>query len=357
MLKLLFLLLITPILLGKSIKSIIKPSCFESAGIYFSLGFIVMVAEFALVCYPATYVDIPFHIVCHIIGIIYVVECLTIICWLYLTKQINPKSFFNKKALTSWLRSPSFWIMVIICGFQIIRLLMSGPAEMRDSKTYSALIVDVLQSNQLFRIKPENGFPIASILDMDLKYSLSPWYPFIAMLAKFSVLHPLIITNTILPPYLLFLHYIMIYSLGILLFDRVKKIAFLFTALCAFIYEISLYCHTPTMIKLVWPVWGKGVLSMLTVPAILILYILLVSEPSKAQWKRFLPILFLIVVAGCSMSTMAALVLPLELGLLGVIWTVRNRSAGYLCGSIISSVPAVLYIAMYYYFSYLQNLR
>lgn len=356
MLQLVCLLIIVPALLGCFIKGLIKSNRPGFSLFFFALGFIVMVGEFALICYPATFLTVPFHTVCYIIYGIYIIECLAILIWMIIMGKYH-KKLLSKETIRTWIHSPAFWMMFVICSFQIFRLLIAEPSGMRDSKSYGALIIDILQSDRLFLISPENGFPLNSVLDMTLKYSLSPWYAFISMLAKASRIHPLIISNTLLPGYLLLIHYIILYALGIYIFDRNSTNARLFTALCAFIYEVTLYCHTPTMIKLVWPLWGKGALSMTVVPALLVFFMLYIERTSQTSGFRYMIIFIIMVIAGCSMSTMAALELPLELGILGLIWTVRHRSARPLVNNIICCTPAVLYIGVYYYLSYLQNLR
>ena len=350
MLQLVFLLLIAPAIIGTFIKSLVKRSNSVYSAFFFSLGFLIMVAEFALMCYPAIYLDAPFHRVCQLACGVYLFESSIILLWLILDKQINIVKK-NKRSIATWIRSPVFWAMLFICGFQIIRLFVCETAEIRDSKSYSALIIDILQSDHLFRINSENGFPLASILDTHIKFILSPWYPFIAMLAYISRLHPLIVHNTVLPGYLLMLAYFFIYSLGYMLFEKNENHAFQFTAICAFIYELTLYRHTPTLIKLVWPVWGKGVLSMTVIPAVFVLFILYAEEHPQTRGFRYTIVLFLLVLSGCSMSTMAAVVLPLELGLLGIVWSVRHRTLRPLLCSIVSMIPSALYAFTYYYLS------
>lgn len=349
MLSLIILLIIVPFLLGSVIKQLMKLHASGFSFLCFALGFLVMIAEFAFVCYPAIYFDIPFHVVCYITAGIYAAECLSIAIWLFFVKKPDIKGLFSKERLLSVLRSPAFWIMVIICGLQIIRLIVFEPYQMRDSKTYNALITDILQRDHLFRTYHGTGFPLESVLDMSLKYCLSAWYPFVSMLAKMSGLHPLIISNTIIPAYILYISYAILLDFGYYLFSRNYVTACYFTALCAFIREITLYCHTPTMIALVWPMWGKGVLSITVVPAVLVVYMLYVDNSSKAGTIWFCLILLLSVAAGCSMSTMGSLVLPMELSILGLIWTLRHRSVRSLLYSIIASLPAIVYLAVYYY--------
>ena len=356
MIALILLLIIVPFILSLFIKQMIRPSECDFYFFYYTLGFLVMIAEFALICYPAIFLETPFHTVCYIVCGIYLLESVSILLWLFFKKAI-PRNPLFKNRIIHLLQSPAFWIMVVFCGFQIIRLLMAQPAELRDSKSYIAMVSDILQTDQLFKTQTENGFPIKSILDTPLKCSLSPWYPFLSLLSKFSGLHPLIICSTVIPPFLLVLHYFILYSLGLILFEKQEGKPYLFVFVCAFLYEITLYCHTPTMIKLIWPMWGKGVLSMTVVPAILVLYMLYSENASHCKGWRFFVMMLLLNIAGCSMSTMAALVLPMELGLLGIIRSVRNTSVRPIVYSCVSCIPAVLYIVVYYYLSHLQSLR
>lgn len=346
------LLLIIPALLGSLIKKLLH---FDQSGyslFYFSLGFLVMVAEFALICYPAIFLKTPFHTVCSIVLSIYVSECLiSVICMMITKKALRESIMIQAKQIGSLLCSPALWSMLVLCGFQIIRLIIFAPAEMRDSKSYSPLVIDVLQSDSLFTIRPEDGFSLVSILEMPLKFCLSPWYPFQAMLAKTSNLHPLIISNTVLPAYILLISYIILFSLGFFLFEKNHAKAAMFTAACAIIQELTLFSHTPTLIKLVWPVWGKGVLSMTIIPAILVIYMLFIGKRTYKKGVWLIALLLLLTMAGCSMSTMAAVAIPLELGLLGLIWTLRNHSIRPLLYSVISCCPSVLYLIGYYYLS------
>ena len=350
---LVFTLLITPSLLGFLIKKLLKLDNLENSALCFSVGFLVMVAEFAIVCYPAVFLKTPFHVVCYVTCIIYILESITILLWLIVsyTKKLSQRRLFTNDHWLSSLRSPSFWTMTIICGIQIVRLIVLEPAEMRDSKSYGALIIDILQSDRLFTVNPEDGTLLSSFRDMPLKFSLSPWYPFQAMLARISHMHPLIINNTVLPAFILLLHYMILFSLGYHLFAKDSKKAFWFTALCAFIQEITLFCHTPTLIKLVWPAWGKGILSMTVIPAILIIYMLYTDNSSVRIARWIIVLLLLLTIAGCSMSTMAAVVIPIELGLLGLIWAIRRHSAHPLLYSILACSPSVLYLLGYYYLS------
>ena len=350
MLQIVSCLLIVPFLLGRYIEEKTRFMRFTYPVLFFVLGFLVMVAEFAIICYSAIYFHAPFHLVYYVTNGVYILESLAIFLWLLFTKRLKLQFTINN-TLVTLLKSPSFWIMIILCGSQILRLIIGEPSEMRDSKSYSALIVDILQSDQLFMINPENGFPLGSVLEMPVKFFLSTWYPFISMLSKLSGLHPLVITNSVLPGYLLLLHYFILYTLGQLLFEGKRSSAFQFTAICAFIYELTLYRHTPTLIKLVWPVWGKGALSMTVIPAVFVLFILYAKEYPQTKGLHYTIVLFLLVLSGCSMSTMAAVVLPLELGLLGVIWAVKHRSFRPLLCSMVSMIPSALYAFTYYYLS------
>ena len=357
MVQLILLLIITPFLLGCVINKLTKANSSKYYFFFFEMGFLVMVAEFSIVCYPAIVLNTPFHVVCYIVFALFAIECFAIVVFLLPSSDFLTKKREIVSKLIRWFKSPSFWFVVAVCGFQIIRLIIAEPVEMRDSNSYIALTNDILQRDQLFRTINGTGNPVSSILDLPLKFSFSPWYAFISMLGKASGFHSLVLCNTILPPYILLIHYMSLFSLGLFLFEHRIDLACLFTALCAFIYEMTLYCHTPTMIKLIWPVWGKGVLSMTIIPAILILFLLCFIDSNQPRLFWFFTFLLLLVIAGCSMSTMAAIVLPLEISILGLIWCKKRESAKTLVCCLASCVPATLYLVLYYYASVLQNLR
>lgn len=354
MIQLLFLLLVLPALLGCLIKKLLRSNIPGFSGFFFILGFLVMVSEFAIICYVAIYTDTLFHIVSRITLTVYIIESLGILFWLVMSKRsVLSLTGFKDKIITL-IHSPAFWYMAIVCTFQIVRLVVMQPYQFRDSKTYNALVIDTLQTDHLFRTFQTSGFPFASVLYMKLRFTLSPWYPFQAMLSGICKLHPLIICNTVMPAYILLLEYILLYSLGKLLFNNDRDVC-LFTALCAFVHELTLYCHTPTMINLVWPLWGKGVVSCIIVPILLILFIMY-ARNYVGNCFSFFAIVFFIGLAGCSMSPMAGLVIPLELSILGLIQTVRTRSIRPLFISIASCCPSFIYLGAYYYLSHLQQL-
>ena len=93
---------------------------------------------------------------------------------------------------------------------------------------------------------------------------------------------------------------------------------------------------------------------MTVVPAILVLYLIMIEERSRKKRICCMFVFLVITIAGCSMSTMAALELPLELCILGIVWAIRKRSAPPVLYSIISCIPSALYVAIYYYLSSLR---
>ena len=90
---------------------------------------------------------------------------------------------------------------------------------------------------------------------------------------------------------------------------------------------------------------------MTIIPAIFIIYMLYTDNSSARIAHWIIVLLLLLTIAGCSMSTMAAIVIPIELGLLGLIWAIRRRSARPLLYSILACSPSILYLLGYYYLS------
>ena len=345
---LLFLLIIAPLLLGALINMILKPEDSGFIPFYAVLGFLAMTAVFAALCYPATLLNIPFHSLCLAACLLYAAGCVIALIMLIRRRAGTKKPGGRFVAwLSSCLRSPAFWLMILICGAQILRLYYNEPYQPRDSKTYFAIINDIIGSDRLFRNAPFTGEALSSLADVKAKYLFSPWYPFIAMLAKVSGLHPLMIEGTVLPPYLLLLHYLMLYALGKWLLEGSRQRAFLFVFICAFLREISVTISTPSMIQLIWPLWGKGVFVSLVTPALLLLYMLRYQDAGYRKAGISIMII-LTVIAGCSMSTMSILIIPFELGLLGLVQAIRRRGVIPLIAAAAYCLPSLIYTGIYF---------
>ena len=355
MLGLIFLLVIAPACLGLFFKDHILSQKEGFSPFFFVMGFLTMLAQFALVCYPATYFDLPFHRVCLFVCVLYCVECLGIIIARLIKNGFPFRAKFNTEPVRALIRSPFFWIMVAICAFQIIRLFSLQPYQMRDSRVYNGLINDIVQTDRLYRKNRVTGQILESLTGARLKTLLSPWYPFLSMIAKVSGYHALIIINTVMPSYVLLMHYLVFYDLGYYLFDHKAGDACLFTALCAFLHEITLSFNAPTMILLMWPVWGKGILAVILIPAILVLYLLYLEQAGKGNSIFIFTALVLMVIAGCSVSTMASLTIPIEIGILGIIQVFRQHSIRPVLYSICACIPVGVYLSFYVYLSHLQH--
>lgn len=362
MLRLVFLLILTPTALGYLIKRLLRPDFPGFAPFYFVLGFLAMVAQFALICYPATWKDYPFHKVVIAVCVLYGIECLLALVLYVLRLRAGQADSGSagaehsltaraKSGLAAWIRSPWFWVIIVFCGVQLARLVFGMPYEPRDSKTYNAIMNDILQTDHLFRVIPKTGRLVATPLDITLKFIMSPWYAFEAALAKAGGMHPLIIANTVMPAYVVILYYVIIYHLGMFLFKRERSGACMMTAIVAILNELTINLSVQSQILLLWPEWGKGVLSRLVLPALLLLYAFYVSDEYKTSFGGLVCAGLVCSVAGCAMSTMAAIIIPMELGLLGLIWAIRRRSWGPILMSFLVCVPVFIYNVCYFLLS------
>ena len=120
------------------------------------------------------------------------------------------------------------------------------------------------------------------------------------------------------------------------------------TAICALLYEFTLNLSIQSQSMLLWPVWGKSVLARLVIPAVLLVYTLWASKAYRAATAGVICAGLICCIAGCALSTMASVVIPIELGLLGLIWAVRNRSFRPVIVSAVTCIPALVYLVCYY---------
>ena len=131
------------------------------------------------------------------------------------------KSDRIKDAL-AFMKSNKFTCIItfLLIGYQLLRCFILQTDGYRDSKTYIALINDMVETNRFFLLDDVYGYFGMSLEEVSPKYIFSGWYTFEAFLSYVSGIHPLIIVNTILPPVILLFSYLSYWILSELLFGK-----------------------------------------------------------------------------------------------------------------------------------------
>ncbi len=278
----------------------------------FPLGLMVELVLWTIVSFPIVFSGGEFS------KAVFVFLCCNIPCLIYgvvwlgkLRRSHDVKTSIKREYKSS--EQKYVWIIMLLCVFfQVGRVSLFQPSDYRDSKTYNAIVNDIVETNQFFSLYEDNGAERLEEDSVNTKILLSSWYTFEAMLSKVMNVHPLIVINTILPGYLLILHYIVAwYLIGVFIKDE-KLLKYMFIILLVLLNEVI--GDDISQILLIWPTWGKNITATIVVPLIIVLW---ENFAKKRDVKSLLGI-FLMMGAGCGASNMGIMILPIELALLTI---------------------------------------
>lgn len=241
--------------------------------------------------------DYPFDVAVKIYCLIVCIGYITVILYTSLRKQHSYHKTNSPISTNKLLCITTFCII----AYQIIRAAYFQPYEYRDSKTYIAVINDILQTNRFFLLSDSNGSVL--IEQASPKYALSGWYTFEAMISYVSGIHPLIVVNTILSPLMLLLSYISYWLLSEVLFETQYRKRLTFLLVIALLFQFL--TEDTSILFLIWPTWGKNLILSITIP----LYLFFYSTPNLGAAPRH----FLLTLTGlcaCFISTIGVILLP-----------------------------------------------
>ncbi|MBO6214471.1 MAG: hypothetical protein J6N76_02910 [Lachnospiraceae bacterium] len=332
---LVFILIIAPLSVGSLI-------CGRSKGKYLH-GFISVVGIF-FVCYIG-------YVTVSCLGIVADrwAYRLSVLGWIFVAvtvvlTAISLSVLFRKGGIRLSLpkmQPDPLWVIAILwIVFQIIRVVTMQTVEYRDDRTYIAMMGDYIYNDSIFGADTDSGEPVRDISGMNVKWLISPWYHFLAVISDFAGLHPAIIYKTILPVPLMLLTYMALYELGQELGLRGRSLhGYMLISAAAF--EALAGTFDPATGFLVWPMWGKNPAGLVVVPMILSSFLRgirygnpggsLAEEKDKHNPKRDCDkgscrreVLKLICagVAGCGMSATCMMVIPIEMAALFVAYAV-----------------------------------
>lgn len=231
---------------------------------------------------------------------------------------------------------------VITIGYQILRCMILQTGGYRDSKTYIALINDMVETNRFFLMEDVYGYFGMSLKDVSPKYIFSGWYTFEAFISYVSGLHPLIIVNTVLPPVIMLFAYMSYWVLSELFFGKNSKKRVWFLVFIALIFQFL--ADDTGVLFMIWPTWGKNLVLSISIPMYLYYYF------SKQLDKKVIyAILVLIIFFACFVSTTGVVVMPILIIGCKLYSILINRRIKLVNGLsiIVQFVPVIIYALIY----------
>lgn len=244
-------------------------------------------------------------------------------------------------------RRPTIWMCfaLVLALFHVVRVGWFQPFALSDSQTYDALIHDMAQTGVIYGQAPRTGQILSSLSEVDPRYIITSWYVYEAYIARITGVHALIVTETVIPMFILLLSYLALWMLSECFFggDMDRRWGFLF--LCGVLSEAQLVFQDAAAYMLIWPAWGKNLVSSIICPLIAALFLRLVLQESGAVETTFLLALCSFVAANASAASMMAI--PVELGALCLVFGIAKRRIGLFVVSGIAIVPIGVQFVLY----------
>ena len=178
--------------------------------------------------------------------------------------------------------SVGFGVFSFITAYMLVMRNLNGVNDGDDAYVLGTALT-TLTNDKFFKVDYYTGFQISS--ESYLRHLLASSPFFISYLSKLTFIHPTVFAHRILGSYYIFIHNIIIYNIGILLFDTKEREKYvdLFASLVAFItiWDFHSYlCDSTFILSRSWQ--GKSMFCSIAIPfAILILLMLGKDEKKK----------------------------------------------------------------------------
>ena len=290
----------------------------------YMIGAFILFALFTVCCVPITIFGFPFHLLQIVNGILCAVSTILLLMDLWLLHGIRDFRAWIYRLYTFFKTYWYFIIPVVFILLQILRTVSSQTCVYSDDQAYFPMINDMIHSDTIFELSKETGEYIKGLRMTLPKYLFCSWLQFQAVLTSMSGVHPLIIIKHVFPVFMISFHYIIMWKLTFFLSTDYKKrvcMLILYILLMEFgspsrNTDFSYYLFT-------WSWYGKTAYQFVVIPMLFLFFFLI--DDVITGWREGLLLLF-ISIAGMGVSSMALILLSIELGMLILISSVRKHT-------------------------------
>lgn len=278
----------------------------------FGMGLILEMVIFYLLAMPLLRLNVSLSF----LSILFAIVC-TIICIVSI--------FLSKKEIISIprynIRLFTFWLMLIVIAIEVFLNFISTSFNYSDDATYVTMVTAMVDSNELFR--PDFVDPRGWLLAIP-KYYFTSYYQYVAALCYLTKLHPLIMTQTVIPC----LYTVPLYHMGTFLFSRwllhkEEKTYILVTLISGLTVYGGYSQFTITKRLLQYPWNGKAILAVIVIP-----YVFWMVNEFFSRQPQKIEILYLALalLAGTSVSLYGAAILPIMIMLLSAGYAIKEKN-------------------------------
>lgn len=327
--------LIAPLAIGSFFGGRVSYIDRKDISLQYVLGYLGLLAVFTVYCIPMSLTRKPLHVLNNTTWVMTAVIIGIAVCVNARRFQSeNPASpfreFFALKPYWGWIKNAlmtirqNLWILIpmAVIVYQIWRVVAHMTVVYSDDDTYIPIINDMVYNDAILSHDPVTGNQLAVGVLANSKYALSAWLQWEAFLSVTTGIHPLIFIKTVFPVFLIPFHYLIIWVFSRQFLNDTKRRV----VLMAF-YSFLIEWGSPSdktnfsYYLLSWSWYGKAFLQFAVMPAVLLFFFLIANE--KTGWKEAI-LLLILVGSGLGSSTMAIILILLELVVLLIIRAIHS---------------------------------
>lgn len=231
--------------------------------------------------------------------------------------------------------------VVILVGMQTFVLVRYCHIDDDDAR-FVAVATIAIQQDKMYTVDWSTG--ASKEVELSDRDILSPFPMYTAAVAKHLDIHPAIVAHTVLPGVLIPLAYMIFWQLGLRLFGDDSKKAATFCFTIAVIYMMGDFSNRFNFGMLLYRIWqGKAILANIILPMSWLTYYDCVTENKIPNWIT----MYIVFIAGCFVSQMGIVLVPISIGILTLIYMIKYRRIGYGFKSLVCVLPCLIYFFMY----------
>lgn len=303
------------------------------------VGFVICTAFFQIIALPFMYLEYDFvplyHLYITLVFVLLLISIISIYRKIDKNKIVEFKGHILKIRL--YKKQIILWGLVILgIAFQIAYVVLHQHVDIDDS-FYIAQTNTILETGKVLNIEPASGLAEFSFQP---SYKLVGYEVLLAVIVKFFNVNTAFFCHTVLPVFMIALHYLIIINIA----KKIDETGALYFALLFEVVNLfsgfSGYSQGAFLLYRIWQ--GKAVMTNIVVP-ILILSFLWVWDERKIGWKECV-YLTIVLVSGLSTTTVAVYLIPIAyFGLVaGYLFLNRNLwNVAKLCVPVFLILPVV----------------
>lgn len=318
----------------------------QQPGIIWSivLGYLAMFALLELIFVPLILLRAPFHTAVYLMaGVLLLLSLLSVIwCRRSVAADIC-KGFYGL------LHQPAvLYLAAVLILLQALMYAVFMVTDLDDAY-FVATAATSLECDTMYQHSPYTGELMATL---ETRYVLSPMPMFIAFIARCTGFSAAVTAHTVLPVFLVVLTYLVCYTIGDTFFPDNQREIGLFLVFLSLLHISSYYSAYTQGTFLLIRIWqGKAVLASILLPFLFCMcYRALSQQCREGDWQ----IIFLTVLSCCMVSSMGVALVPVMLGMFGLLFGVLRRKWKQVGLLLLNCTPCVVLGVLYLVLSKIQ---